>query len=559
VNQALVEENQPKLVGAVAQVDRWFPALWVGLYLLLPVSGWASVMFDSWFDQRRDLEALRSLIATGHAEAIASNWIGPAYIGLAALVHDVFRLSPENSLIALNRASYVLSVAVALILVRVLVSRWANTPAPVSLAAQLVFLAFVLAAGTWYWSDVPWSHFLAACLGVAFYAARFAPGRTTVATAAVTGVALALLATTRSFELMAIVLAWGIVALGFAVFRLSPLRAGLRNVLAGSAAFVIATAAVYGVTGKRGLFFLYGGQLDTQAGSSTAAEVAHTPTLSLGLVPTKLVQLFVDPCYLSLCSISNYSTGGGAGTNKDFWSLPLVVQLPALLLLPLCVAGVAYLVVRAVRRRLSDSQLAAFRPMAEMTIAATGLVVGYAASTLTGPSHLRYGFARDFLLPALLSAIVAVSIGSIALWRLLGRREARRRVTPAVRFVALSVVAAFLVVAGTAYARTNGLPRLDSRHITRLVYRSSCAAERCDVSVVATGPDGDSIRIPEASTLTFGCGSDTPKFTLYVSSLTEGVRLGRTCVDPRLVAAWPTVMGLPAGSPELEAVRVRNA
>jgi hypothetical protein len=26
-----------------------------------------------------------------------------------------------------------------------------------------------------------------------------------------------------------------------------------------------------------------------------------------------------------------------------------------------------------------------------------------------------------------------------------------------------------------------------------------------------------------------------------------------------LVAAWPTVMGLPPGSPELEAVRVRNA
>jgi hypothetical protein len=559
VNEALVENERQGLAGVVALLDRWFPALWVVLYLLLPVSGWASVMFDSWFDQRRDLEALRSLIATGHAEAIASNWIGPAYIGLAALVHDVLGLSPEHSLIALNRASYVLSVALALILVRVLVSRWGSAPPPVSLAAQLLFLGFVLAAGTWYWSDVPWSHFLAAFLGVAVYAARFATGRPTVTTAALTGVALALLATTRSFELMAIVLAWGIVALAFAAFRLSPLSGGLRNVLAGSGAFVITTAAVYGFTGKRDLFFLYGGQLDTQAGSSTAAEVAHTPTLSLGLVPTKLVQLFFDPCYLSLCSISNYSTGGGAGTNKDFWGLPLVVQLPALVLLPFCVGGVAYLFIRAARHRLSSSQLAAFRPMAEMTIAATGIVVGYAASTLTGPSHLRYGFARDFLLPALLAAIVAVSIGSIALWRFLGRRDADRGVSPAVRFVAVSVVAAFVVVAGTASARTSGLPRIDGRHITKLAYTSSCVAETCDVSVAATGRDGDSIRIPAASTLTFGCGSDTPKFTLYVDSLREGVRLGRTCVNPRLVAAWPTVMGLPPGSPELEAVRVRNA
>ena len=70
---------------------------------------------------------------------------------------------------------------------------------------------------------------------------------------------------------------------------------------------------------------------------------------SLGLVPVKLIQLFVDPCYLSLCSISDYSTGGGAGTNKDFWSLPLAVQLPALVLLPLCLGGVAYLFVRALQ------------------------------------------------------------------------------------------------------------------------------------------------------------------------------------------------------------------
>ena len=51
-----------------------------------------------------------------------------------------------------------------------------------------------------------------------------------------------------------------------------------------------------------------------------------------------------------------------------------------------------------------------------MTIAATGIVLGYASSTLTGPSHLRYGFARDFMLPALLTAIVTVVLGSTGLW-----------------------------------------------------------------------------------------------------------------------------------------------
>ena len=128
MNKAVVEENGPGSRESSQLLDRWFPTLWVILYLLLPVSGWASEMFDSWFDQQRDLEALRTLIANGHADAIASNGIGPAYIGLAALVHDVLRLSPEDSLVAVTRASYVLSVAVGLILVRVLVARWAITP-----------------------------------------------------------------------------------------------------------------------------------------------------------------------------------------------------------------------------------------------------------------------------------------------------------------------------------------------------------------------------------------------------------------------------------------------
>jgi hypothetical protein len=560
VNETLVEENRPKLAGFVGVLDRWFPALWVVLYLLLPVSGWASEMFDSWLDQERDLEALRSLIAHGHADAIASDGIGPAYIGLAALVHDVLRLSPEDSLVAVTRTSYALSIALGLVLVRVLVTRWATSPPMISLAAQLVFLAFVFAAGTWYWSDVPWSHFLAMFLAVAVYASRFARTRPSSAAAATTGVALALLAATRSFEFMAVVLAWGIGALGFALLRRSLMLSATRHLLFGAAAFVGTTVAVYAATGKRDLFFLYGGSLDTQSGSLSGPEVAHTPTLTLGLVPVKLVQLFVDPCYLSLCSISDYSTGGGNGTNKDFWSLPLAVQLPALVLLPLCIAAVAYLALRAIRRRLSDAQLCAVRPMAEMTVAATGIVVGYAASTLTGPSHLRYGFARDFLLPALLSGIVAVALGSIAAWHLLARRRRPGRgPSPEVAFVAMSVLLAFLIVGATAYGRTSGLPRIESRHIEKLTYTATCTGQECGIHVEAAGADGGAISIPAPATLTFGCGSFVPKLTLYVERPADGVSVAHTCTEPVLVAAWPTVMGLPPGSYELAAVRVKNA
>ena len=108
VTEGVVEQSASRLSGAVVVLDCAFPLLWLGLYLLLPVSGWATEMFESWFDQGRDLEALRSLLADGRADAIADSVIGPAYIGAAALVHDVFGLSPEDSLVALTRASYAL-------------------------------------------------------------------------------------------------------------------------------------------------------------------------------------------------------------------------------------------------------------------------------------------------------------------------------------------------------------------------------------------------------------------------------------------------------------------
>ena len=66
----------------------------------------------------------------------------------------------------MNRASYALSVALALVLVRILVRRLVAAPPMASLSAQFVLVGFVFAAGTWHWSDVPWSHFFAAFLAV---------------------------------------------------------------------------------------------------------------------------------------------------------------------------------------------------------------------------------------------------------------------------------------------------------------------------------------------------------------------------------------------------------
>ena len=283
----------------------------------------------------------------GRADAIADSVIGPAYIAAAALLHFVFGLSPEDSLVALTRGSYALSAAAGMVLVRALLRGMVSVPPFASLAAQLAFAALVFSAGTWHWSDVPWSHFFAAFLAVTLYAVRFAPSRLTVVHAGVIGVVLAMLALTRSFELAALILAWGVAFVVLAVLRLSgPRTWHAVHLVTAAGAFAATTAAVYLATGKRDVFFLYGNHLDRQSGNVLTAEIAETPTFSFGLVPTKLVQLFVEPCLL--LAVPGLGLRGGASPlpaplaeaagNERLWRLPLAVQLPSLVLLPFCVA-----------------------------------------------------------------------------------------------------------------------------------------------------------------------------------------------------------------------------
>ena len=560
-------DSAPRLAAIVDILDRFFPLAWIGLYLLLPVSGWAPVMFDGWFDQQRDLEALRSVLAEGHADAIAGNFIGPAYIAAAALVHALFGLSPEDSLVALTRASYALAAAAGLVLVRVVVGRITSAPPLVSLTSQVAFVALVFSAGTWHWSDVPWSHFFAAFLAVALYAIRYAPPRIGLVQAGAAGVVLALLALTRSFELVALVAAWGIALGGLALLRLPVGRAWrARHILTAAAGFVVTTAVVYAATGKRDLFFLYSSTLDRQSGNVPAAEIAETPTFSLGLVPVKLVQLFLEPCYEAMCSLADYAGGSsrlppqlqGAAGNERLWRLPLAVQLPALVLLPLCVLGVIALVAWFARRRERSKRVRELRLLVEMTLASSGIVLGYAASTMTGSPHLRYGFARVFLLPALLTAIVAVCLGAIGLWPLVSRLVRRSRFSPTFCFVVISVIVAAGVVTGATYARSHGIPRIEGKQLGTVSYIARCVDRTCEVSLDARTPSGERVAIREASTLTFGCGSERARFTIYVEHLSGGVHLDRPCHDPRLVGAWPTLMGLPPGSYELAQVPVTN-
>jgi hypothetical protein len=399
---------------------------------------------------------------------------------------------------------------------------------------------------------------------------RFGPARSSTLTYSLAGAVLALLAVTRSFEFMAVGAAWALaVGVLWALRIHRPRRIAVRTLAFAGGSAIGVVAAVYAVTGKRNSFLLYDSGTGDLYGDLLPEEVAAIPSLDLAHVHLKVVQIFLDPCFYSLCSIHEY-----AGI-RQAWRQPLSVQLPALLLIPLCVVAVGVLVVRAARRerppsRPSDTVSPGVRPrelqlLVEMTIAASGLVLGYLASTWASSSALRFGFARDFMLASLLAGIVGVCLLIPWVYSTVRRRGSRRipgtsRPLSASRScVAVTAVSVLLLVTGVVVTRTYGLPRVDSRHLAALEYTATCAPETCRVEIDARNERGETVAMPTTSLLTFGCGSDTPRFTLHVPDPVGGVAIPASCADPRLVAAWPTIMGVPPSSDVLRAVGVSNA
>lgn len=527
----------------IGRVDRLLPLLWLGIYLLLPVSGLSDLMFTSWHDQERDLAALRDLLAKGSSSTIDDNIIGPGYVLAAAVIHWLFGLSPESALVTLARASYALSVAIGLLMVRVLLGRIAAGGPLVSLSGQILFLGLMLVTATWYWSDIPWSHFYATVLVVSLYALRLALVGPALGLAI--GTLLGLLASTRTFELVAVLLAWACALAISAVFSLPERgRVRLPTVAAFVASFVGATAVSYLATGKRAPFvYGYHPHLDEQDVLSAGAAAA--PVFSIDLIPTKLVQLVVDPCYLALCGLVD--NGGVA-----FWREPLGLQLPALLLLPAVVVGMVWL---AVQRRLWADGARELRLMGEMAIAATGLVLGYVGSTMTGSPHLKFGFARDLILPALLVAVLISVLATVGMRHALLRRGEARGASDALLLpAALGLVV--LLVATVTVARRVGLPTFESRHLGAVTYTARCARSVCEVHVAARTTKRSAIRIPSRSTLTFSCAGDGSMYTIYARDPSSGVSLPETCHRPRLRSAWPLVMGLPPDLAHMSRVTV---
>ena len=134
------------------------------------------------------------MLDVGRADAIADNVIGPAYIAAAALLHSVFGLSPEDSLVTLTRGSYALGRGGHGACSRVAARSGFSSTIRVTRRSARLRCAHLLGRDSGTGRMFRGATSSRRSLAVTLYAVRFAPSRLTVVHAGAIGVVLAMLA-----------------------------------------------------------------------------------------------------------------------------------------------------------------------------------------------------------------------------------------------------------------------------------------------------------------------------------------------------------------------------
>lgn len=435
------------------------------LWWLLSSTGNGRASLGGWADQTLFLQALLQAQTGDDVDLAEAGTVGPGYVALARLLTGALRLDAGSGLVLLSRLSFLVLVAGALTAALHRRQGRVGVRLPVLAAVALV----VLLTPWRLYADVPWTHPVAAAALLVAVVALRGLSRAPVVAGTALGAATVLLAQTRTFELQALLAALAVAGAVAAALGLRrggrPSRALLRPVAGAAAGGTAAWALVGTLTGYWRRFGQY-----QQDGREEAL------SLSAGDVPVKLVQLFVDPCFHSLCGPTDGYLAQGLVPDgiAQYWRQPLLLQLPFLLLTVLVLALAAGALLRRGRGLPIDVQVAA--------LAAGALLLGYSANPIAGGAHLRYGFVRDFTAPAVLLLYAAGRAG--AEW--LRHREPGGPRPAAV--AGLAGLALLALLPGFS------LPRLgDSYTGYTLSAGSGCATRPgadCDLVLVADRPDG---------------------------------------------------------------------
>lgn len=430
--------------------------------LLFPHFKQTYEVMTAWADQSF-YTRIMDVVGSGDARtALDFEYMGPSYIAAIAALKRMLGLDSIGAFVLLNRLCVALATSI---------------PTAMSLShdyrrnvlVALTFGAFVLSTPYIFMSSIPWSHFVYGLPATIFLIAVSL--KQSWRTSAIAGLCVGVMATTRLFDTYVIA---GLLVVAVLIDVAINRRIKWEQTGSFAAAFVVGYAAHFVVLGEFNIYQQYAGGMDHErfAGS----------TFRLGDLPVKLTQIFIDPCFYSVCSEVDYQKASMLVVQNDptlsNWRMPFALQVP------FYVAAVITGMLLLVRRPALLGHVFTDRPILIGLGSAIAIPIGYACYIMGGADQLKYGFSREIFTPTIfLMVCILILTGR----DYLTRREKNWLVGGV---VALSLVG--LQIMPWAF----GFPRIESTHIASMDAAETCDKDSCAVDVTYRNAAGDEITIP---------------------------------------------------------------
>jgi len=383
------------------KASQFFLFLPIIVYVLGPSSNSGLASLSTWADQSTYVVAYNEWQISGASGWLTNNWLGPGFFALMKLLSLAFG-SVQVSLVLATFLGIMISIGFLM----------HQVSAARKKTLLIVFLVyFVLATHVQVFKDIPWTHFwvlpMLICAIIFLYNQNSTKLRIFFG-----GFLLAFSWQIRNFETLALLVSMVVVAACVALFDIRhgkyQIKKELKNII------FIATGTISG--------FLFVGVISSQFKiyrqyNSSNDFSDMPPSLDLNLINfiERAIQIFFNPTYQSLSSSNAYSVMPisnqaivRAEELSTFWGQSLSRQQPFLFPLILLSLLITVITTRYLFSKKIDTHY--FKLINAPGICGILIVGGYLSQPIIGVGHLKYGIAREFLLPQFLFALQAIVV-----------------------------------------------------------------------------------------------------------------------------------------------------
>ena len=369
-------------------------------FLLLPSTNSGLASLSNWADQSTYVVAYKEWLGSGQSAWLENNWVGPGFIALIRIL----RLPFSSVEVALIQASFIGIFSGILLL-----SKQTIFSGKI-LKLNVFLILFVLSTHLPVFKDIPWTHLWV--LPMLLFAVLLLDGaKTTKTKNFLIGFLLVFAWQIRNFETIAVIVA--IVSVTAALKCVEVLRKQhfFREDLKVTLAMVSGIASSFLFVGLLSRHFYVFRQYK-------ASEDFSPMPPSIDLNPINLlhrfIQLFFEPTFQSLSGyvsdsrlpISDQIVVRGENLTT-FFGQSLSRQQP--MLLPLMILSIVIMLISIFQFIKNGIDSSYTKLVLALGLAGLLIIFGYLSQPMIGSGHLKFGIAREFLLPQFLFAAVVIA------------------------------------------------------------------------------------------------------------------------------------------------------